>query len=303
MNRNSILACTVLLGALTLLIACGSQNSAVSLIPGTENIAPSFRITVSPDDRWLAFWEHSGRIDVDGAPIISFACIDLKDGSRVVLEYDWKAPRLDSHELAIAYEFDGWNGNVLHIHSPHDVKIEPANRYVSIGSTGRSPGACSDCPSRTLMRERISTVIQAQHPGNITNERVTAAWNGHTLSDTTYYAPGGRSEIYRILLDRQRKFLIEHTSRWRLMRVSCVRVSPTGRYLAYATWAKLKLLLPDQQADVYLLDLHTNERRRIWRCGHVKNLIWTSDGSSFFIPAEGGNQGIYRVDVSLVFNV
>lgn len=87
------------------------------------------------------------------------------------------------------------------------------------------------------------------------------------------------------------------------------RVSPDGKLVAYVlgvrTW---NLVARTFRGEVYLMDLETRKKRRVFKNRNLSNLMWSPDSKRLYFAAETKayrsnrkNCGIYYVEVGRVF--
>ena len=284
------------------LLSCGS--TPVERIPNTSRLDATVRLSVSPDNRWLVFWETTTspreEPELDGVRV---SCIDLQTNKKVRLEVADGVGTGDLAwgDLARGYDYDGWIGDKLYIRYPKWVELDPVAATLKPAHPPRGNRTCSDCPPRERFRRHVMRVFNTRYVTYEHYDEITSSWVGGVFSDTTYTATGSSIDI--VDPEGKRFKLLSHTSLTKQLSVHCVRVSPDGRYFAYSVHGKLKLPMPspDRSAEVYLLDVESGERRKVWSCGYVSNLVWSADGRTLYFGSEGWRNSVCRLNVQRVF--
>jgi len=83
------------------------------------------------------------------------------------------------------------------------------------------------------------------------------------------------------------------------MSITCIRVSPDERYLAYVVRSKKQAFLAGPRETVYIRNLITNREAEIATYGYVGNLMWSPAGERLYFAGGGysSDSAIRVVDV------
>ena len=146
------------------IMACGT-NDAVECIPGTERAA-SEKISISPDEKWLVFWEWvvtaaEQYVDGRGEFSMSMASLDMTDGTLIkheltglpkkhgIVPFDWV-------KIELRFDPAGWHSGKFYIDMyplPY-LTVDPTSTTMILG---RAPEGltCSDCPPNEIFNETL----------------------------------------------------------------------------------------------------------------------------------------------------
>lgn len=292
--------------------ACGS-NTAVERIPGTERAAGE-NISISPDEKWLVFWEWvvtptEQYVDDRGEFSMRLASLDLDDGTVVKHELaglpkKHRSISINWAEIERWFDPPGWYSNKFYINMYlYCLVVDPASIIIK---SGRSPTGltCSDCPPNDIIDETIKKVYEWYGGDDDIREEYSISWRNGQSGNTIYRKSG--KKILRFRRNGSKDTLVEVQSRFRTATVSAIRISPDETYLAYTVNSKIKspVPLPDMREEVFVLHLESKREKKLGRFRSVGNLIWSPDGRRLYYAGHNGDftdMGVYRVDVGRLF--
>ena len=110
--------------------------------------------------------------------------------------------------------------------------------------------------------------------------------------------------ILRLGPDGDEELVVEREEkRGILLAITCVRVSPDERYLAYVVNTKKQEFLAGPREELLIRELTGGHEKRIARYGYMGNLIWSPDSQRlYFAGGEYSSDSAVRVvDVPAVF--
>lgn len=304
----------------------GSTNAVVHPIRGTEQVSVSeFSISVSPDERWLAFTEwtlpkpqvlkeppHSGylfRITTlnlktgqtahHGIESIPESALGFRQEDR-----DWQ---MEAGLELIEQRFrpPGWNGNLFYL-QPYfrgiQVALDSLTPGMQIVARPDTPGTCSDCPPVTsidfmgkswdLLSDDVSTVFR--------DGAVQAVYyvNSPFQLDQAHHRA-----IYRATGAAEQVVVEVPGMPGGIAVIANVRASPDGRYLAYVVYSKTQAFLAGPQRVLFIRELGSGRGRKVATYGDISNEVWSPDSKRLFF-AGGDNAGeaaVRVVDVAAAF--
>lgn len=254
-------------------------------------------VSVSPDDRWLVFAEHSVdfpellKVDVDDWYRI--ASIDLQSGAKRTHHSPADLPK--NYLLPQGYVAyggaDSWVEGVFALH-PNDrhwksLVLNPSVDEFELRFLDTERMGCSDCAP-----------VEASANGadrRWSNNR-SLAWR--STSAAPVYYKSAKTGIIRVLPDEQVETVISTRSKWRfgmVARMDLLRVSPDGRFLAYSVLRDLVNFLPFIPGSgwtqyLYIRDLQSGRDKQLAVRNQLSNLVWSSDSRKlYFSGSDAGN--------------
>ncbi len=304
-------------------VSCGT-NDAIERIPGTERVAtrstlvtagPGYSISISPDEKWLLFWEwiltpSEFRDGIDNTADFSMKLVSMNLATLVRTEHtrdDLPRPRFSYtygwRDLGTRFEPPGWYDGRFYIEMRplEDVVIDPLEERLRAASKPDVVYSCSDCPPPSLFRKAVDRISV---PGSL--HEYTAAWNDGRLSETMYRV-AGHGIVEKIAPDGQTTILFQKQHKGRSTAIGRLRVSPDELYLAYSVYSKLRapIPLPGGREDIYVRHLPTGKEIKIASFSAAGNFIWSSDSERLYFAARRSGfeeMGVYRVYVRRLFD-
>ena len=318
--------CVVAVLLLPNIAGCSGHGAGdtIQAIPGTEQVAIyEFAISVSPDERWLAFTEWvlpKSRVFEDLSPYeyeARVATLNLKTGESVrhsinslqpndlgfsTDDQGWKGVA-GLEVIEKRFRPPGWLGTIFRFQTYYGgVQIvlqadEPGMR-IDQEAPGTS-SSCSDCPPMTSVQFRDRAW------GLLSND-VSAVVRDGVVSSIYFVGEGPyrTNMILRLGSDGDEQLLVEREEKAGvLLAIASVRVSPDERYLAYVVNTKKQEFLAGPREDLFIRDLKGARERRIAQYGYMSNLIWSPDSRRlYFAGGEYSSDSAVRVvDVPAVF--
>lgn len=309
--------------SLTVCSSC-ARNVVVSPIPGTEQVAIyEFCISVSPDEKWLAFTEWSlpkERVFKDLPPgeyESRIATLNLEDGKIVrhaVSSISAEAVGFSPEDAGwigqagleiIEQRFrpPGWSGGMFYFQPYYQgvrLGFDPDVSGIQIVSNPEAPGACSDFPPVPNFQFR-------DRSWDLRSNDVSAVFREGAIRAVYYRGEGPyRTNMILSLQEAgEEKVVVERQERkGTMLTIAGVRVSPDERYLAYVVHSKKQAFLSGPREELFIRELATGREKKITRYGYMGNLIW-SPGSSrlYFAGGEYSSDSAVRiVDVTATFS-
>jgi hypothetical protein len=328
-ERVAICMCVVAVLLLPNIAGCSGHGAAdaARAIPGTEQVAIyDFAISVSPDERWMAFTEWvlpKSRVFEDLSPYeypVRITTLDLKTGENVRHSIDSLAPldlgfsaddpnwkrRAGLELIEKRFRPPGWNGNLFHLQPYRFLPRYSAIVALDVRVPGLSAAAspetsttCSDCPPMTSVQFRDRT-------WDLLSNDVSAVVRDGTVSSMYFVGEGPyrKNMILRLEPDGDEELVVERQKkRGVLMSVVGIRVAPDERFLAYHVHSKKQAFLAGPKEELFVLELSTRREKRIARYGYMSNLVWSPDSQRlYFAGGEYSSDSAVRVvDVPSVF--
>lgn len=302
-------------------LACSSQadNSVIRAIPGTEQVAIyDFCISVSPDEKWLAFSEWTlpkDRVFEDlptGQYYSRVATLDMTTGEVVrhtvesipakafgFSDKDMSWVRLAGLEIIEdRFRPAGWqNGRFYFQPYYHDIyfALDPRAPGIQVTTDPGAGGECSDCPL-------VSTVQFAGRAWDLGLDEVSGVFRNGIVR-TVYYRgedPQRSSSIFRIREDGSEEVVVEKQRKERTFTIiMSVRVSRDERYLAYVLHSKKDALMAGPREEIFIRELETGREKRIAAYAYTGNLIWSPSGDRLYFAggAYDSDSAVRVVDV------
>ncbi len=302
-------------------IACG-KASEVKLIPGTERVGYNHGrdvITVSPDERWLFFWENDmdyitpEEVDKKGSPI-RICSINLESYEKTVHRIDNLPAKAISDaypnkwdEVEFAFRVASWDKGLCYIDMPsrwrsRDIVFRPDQPGAEIAELP-DRRICSDCAPAIIDEELAIKLVGKSRIQSFLC--YTVAYRDGKLSDHVYYGTedGGASVVYRYNTDGSRDEVFRRSKMFKDTSFDKLRISPDEKYLAYALDSKLKspVPLPDMKDEVFIRNLETEQEILVISFRLAGNMVWSPDCSRLYISGIGKRSGVFRVDVDTLF--
>ncbi len=308
------------------LAGCSALKDGVVIQPirGTEQVALyEFSISVSPDERWLAFTEWvlpKSRVFKDLPPDESpsrIATLNLKTGEVVRHTMDSIPPetlgfspdergwrrRRGFEIIERRFRPPGWRADTYHF-QPYfqgvHVALDPVDPGIRIVAEPEEPASCSDCPPAFKVELRSRS-------WDLLSDEVSAVFRGGRIQSIYYKGerPYRTNLIYCLREDGDQKLVVERQAKkGTLMTIASLRVSPDERYLAYVVHSKRQAFLSGPREEVFVMDLQTNEHRKVAKHSYVGNLIWSPDGDRLYYAGGeyASDSAVYIVDVAATFS-
>lgn len=314
-----------------------SAQDFVRVIPGTEQVAvDEFSISVSPDERWLAFTEWvlpKPRISSELPPYdyeTRIVTLDLETGEAVrhgiesipaqalgfaPSDSGWKG-QAGLEIIEERFRPPGWRGSLFYFQPYYNriqVALDVRAPGMQIVAAPEGPGACSDCPPFITVEFRGRTwELVPYGPLNSTRDLlddISAVFRDGAIR-SIYYGDRGEGPPHgklRILRQREvgeDEVIVERKWRKRrLMAFACVRVSPDERYLAYVFDSKKMEFFAGHREELFIRELASGQERKIATYGSMSNLIWSPDSKRlYFAGGEYETDSAVRVvDVAAAF--
>jgi hypothetical protein len=302
-------------------IACG-QASEVKLIPGTELVGYNGGfdvITISPDERWLFFWEdNTDRLTPEEkekkVSPIRICSIDLETHEKTVHSIDNLPTSAISdaypnkwEEVASSFCAASWSKGLCYIDMPsrwrsRDILFRPGQPEAEIANLP-DQRICSDCAPAIIDEE---LAIKLVGRANIRSFRsYTVSYRNGILSDYVYYSEqtDGASVVYRYGSDSTRVEVFRCSKATKNTFIPKLRISPDEKYLAYVLYSKFRspVPLPDLKREVFIRNLETGQNILVESFRLAGNMIWSSDSSRLYISGSGERSGVFRLDVEVLF--
>lgn len=323
--KRDIFKTSVFIPILTIFLCVSAceRDGATELIPGSETVAYNSGndvITVSPDERWLFFWEENPDYrppeETDGfMSDIRLSSIDMKTGQKTTYRVDHlpKGEIDDGYlprwtEVAIAFQDACWSEGRCYIDmSNHkrlkDIAFSPCvpEAQVTALATRR---ICSDCPpagtGERYAREWAGLVPTSNREG------YSIAFSAGKLGQDIYYRgyDGDDCVVFRVDKTGKSEVVVRKNKYFRDTSIDEVRISPDGRYVAYILWSKLEspIPLPGSKNEIFILEIKTGKERKIFSGFRLTtNLIWSADSARLYFGGTGNKAGVYRANVESLF--
>jgi hypothetical protein len=307
--------------ALLLLLSANSCGDGANVpsrtIPGTEQVTVGeFTISVSPDEKWLAFTEWVSPDRTMNLPAGDYwfrvTTLNLQTGEAVHHEIEsipaqalglssgdrgWKA--VAGLEIVNRrFRPPGWIGDHFYFQPYFDgvqVGIDPITPGMQIVAKPDTPGICSDCPP-------LTTVEFMGKSWDLLSNRVSAVMRDGIVAAIYYVDSPLHPEqndlrtIYEAR-DKAERPVVHVPSKAPVMNlVSCVRVSPDARLLAYVVDSKKPDLFAGPRDALFIRDLTSGHERKVAEYMYVSNLSWSRDGRRlYFASGEYDSDGGVRI--------
>ena len=305
--------------------ARGAQNF-VRAIPGTEQVAvKQFSISVSPDERWLAFTEwvlpksrvfedlpryeyevriatlnlETNRLIRHGIGSIPASALGFAPGDSF-----WKG-QAGLEIIEQRFRPPGWRESVFYFqpysHGTH-VALDARTPGMQVTAAPAVPLTCSDCPSTTSVQFR-------DRSWDLLSDDVSVVVNEGMVEAVYYVASPFQPQddhrtVYRVTQDTGEVVVVEVPDRRGVVVViNAVRVSPRGRYLAYVRHSKVRHLFGGVRQELLIRDLSTQRELEVATYGFMSNLIWSPNSERlYFAGGEYETDSAVRVvDVAAAF--
>jgi hypothetical protein len=328
--RNTYCSILVICSGLGLsfIIACTrSGDAGVRPISGTEQVAIyQFCISVSPNERWLAFTEWvlpKARVFDDlppGAYESRIATLDLQNGQIVrhdvdstlaadlgfALDDPGRISQAGFELIEQRFRPPGWRGGLMFFQPFRPlpdyvvyVALDSRTTGIRVISEPGPSGTCSDCPPMTSVQFR-------DRSWDLLSNDVSAVVREGAVRAVYYRGEGPyrTNMILRLRTEGPEEVIVERTEKKRTMMVIAgLRVSPDERYLAYKVNSKKQAFLAGPQNDLFIRDLTIGREKKIARYGYMGNLIWSPDSHRlYFAGGEyASNCAVRVVDVDATF--
>ncbi len=302
-------------------VACGNHIE-IERIPGTERAAVEsaigFRnsITISPDGKWLVFWEWIAtppelREQKDGANVLAMEPVSINLETLTRTEHS--KDKLPTPREAFMHSWQWLGGRFdpaswykgklfIEMKPEKDVFIDPQQKPIQVAPKPKKMNGCSDCPPPYLLRQTLDKA--GVRSGDVWLKHSTVAWHNDRISDTVYWSEDGTVE--KIAPDGSKSILFQKHIRGRSTVVKRLRVSPNEQYLAYSVYSKLNapIPLPGGRDDVYIRYLPTGKEKKIASYSATGNFIWSPDSKQLYFAATTSGfreMGVRRVSVDGMF--
>jgi hypothetical protein len=294
-------------------VFCGCSRAAksfrISRVPGTERASPTCpgggendALTVSPDEKWLVFWEAPA---VDSLTLSSVNLQTSKKTMHDISDLPMGIVTRGYSQIGGVFNAASWHGGLFYIELGRRsgvIVINPDQPSILTSTPPIGEMSCSDCPPTSALREAASkrTGYTPWSPGELL--KYTIAWRDGTLGRDLYRLVRGTA-IVRIGPDGAEEPVLERKRAFRRTVISHIRVSPDETCLAFAVFSKLAapLPLPGGHYDVYVRQLQTGVEKWVATHYHVSNLIWSSDSSRIYFAGngeDGDDPAVYCVDIA-----
>ncbi len=294
-------------------LACGNPDKHIAAIAGTELVTLSgspCSITVSPDERWLAFWELSRGVE---HPYDSHLCtLELATSMKTTHKVDSAYNQLSSYgpvepwkQVASGFQAASWLDGRCYVlviagTVPKWLYFTPAVTDV-VWSTVPTDLTCSDCPPPESVNPMVEDLVGRWL---LNHGRLYSLAKSEDHTDQYLYHVDKNFEGAGILRTNptESQPVVQHPPRrFKNTAINALRISPNERYLAYGLFLKLRapMPLPDQKIELHVYDL-ANKRDFKISSGYryISNLIWSPDSNRlYFAGIQGENRAVYRVDV------
>jgi hypothetical protein len=283
-------------------------------IPGTEQASIvaaggglNDGISVSPDEKWLVFWETSSP---SGRQLASIDLTSFQKTTHNVSELpagvvaggfasDWD-------EIGLMFDAACWHGGLCYVELlplSTVVAVDPAQDAVL--SAALPPGllTCSDCPPTDVF---VKAAYERTGLAPSDKKMCSIAWHGGKLGRYVYEV-GRDATIVRVGPDRARETIVQMKSGLHHKAIEEIRISPSEQYLAYTIHSRIEVGIPHPggQFDVYVRHSESGREKRIATHSEVSNLIWSSDSMRLYFAGNGENgddSAVYCVDVAETFS-
>ncbi len=270
-------------------------------IAGTDNAdyvnpASGPALSVSPDERWVTYWErHTEQEGSRPLPSWQLCSVDLTNGTRTAhsldsLQTTTPDSKPDWDDVAWGFDPGGWSGSTLFIQGFSLVAAVDPDRESLMPCT-RLPAhrAGLDGPSwriaaGVLSRRHIHTEIY-------TLERQSLVWTNDGKPRELYDVEHLGNNVDAIMCrdGDQTREVLRKENRYRVYTIHQVRVSPDRTFLAYSASAQGKayLSIPDNGTTVFIRHMPSGEEKRVGRHSRVSNLIWSADSERLYYAGSG----------------
>lgn len=311
-------------------VACSTRagDVVVRAIPGTEQVAIEvFSVSVSPDEKWVAFTEWSLPKDRVFKELprdeyeLRIATLSLENGD--IMRHALSS--IPAEALGFSPDDTGWLGQAgLEIiqqrfrpagwrrdrfyFQPYFrgtyIALNPDNPGLEVFAKPEGPGACSDCPPfvKVDFRDRSWDLLSRDVSAVVRAGVVRAVYY---VSSPYQHNQAHHRAIYRITGAGSENVIVEAPGRTRThVIIGAVRASPNDRYLAYVVESKKQAFLAGPKNELFIRELASGREKRIAKYGYMGNLIWSPDGERlYFAGGEYASDSAVRVvDVAATFS-
>jgi hypothetical protein len=311
-------------------MGCANDASNVRPIAGTEQVAIyEFCISVSPDERWLAFseWvlpksrvfedlpagEYESRIatvDLQSGQVVRHA-VDSTLATSLGFAFDDRQRRAGFELIKQRFRPPGWSGQLMFFQPFHplpdyvvNVALDPQTTGLQVVSGPRPTTTCSDCPPMTSVhfRDRSWDLLSKDVSAVVIEGKARTVYY---VSSPFQHRQAHYRVIYRIDAAGPEGIVVEKDEKkGTLMSIASIRVSPDERYMAYVVHSKKQAFLSGPREELFIKELVTGREQKIAKYTYMGNLIWSPDGKRlYFAGGEYSSDSAVRVvDVAATFS-
>jgi len=326
LNRACCIALALRIAAPLLPGAAGCSaddgNGLARSISGTEQVAiREFAISVSPDERWLAFtewvlpWsrvlkdlppdEYPVRVttlNLETSEVVPHAIESLSPNSLRLSSEGGGWKRLAGLEI-IEKRFrpPGWRGDVFYLQPYYGIYVAVDCRLpgMQILPEPDAVGTCSDC----------SPIVNLDFGGrswDLVSNNVGALYRNSAIRAVYYRgeSPDSNHMILRLREDSGEEVIVDREQKkGRTITISGLRVSPNEKWLAFVVRSKKREFMAAARKELFIKDMESGRELRVAKYGFMSNLIWSPDSQRlYFAGGEYETDGAVRVvDVAAAF--
>jgi hypothetical protein len=292
----------------------GIRELSAVHIAGTENADPyAVGLSLSTRGNRLVYMSTEPDPRMEGLSRSTLSSVNLSTDVVTKHVLDDEAKELDNGfavqeiDCCLGDLFDHrWSGNIFYLNVGRHifeigsgVTIKPVQ-----GVLGR--WECSDCPDSTVFRAALAqceTSFGVRVPVDSRSLR-TGGDGGELVSLARESGIDG--PVFVVMEDAVQEFfrgtsrtVFDMDSRVWEKRISMIRVSPTGRFLAVVRTLRIRGWFPRPQSgeELYVVDLRRGTRHRVAKLKQIGGAVWSPDGSTLYFCGSGTERGIFRVAI------